>query len=180
MTSGQPKILIAGIGNIFHGDDAFGVELAQRLLRRPQPDGVKVGDFGIRGFDLAYALMDGPEVTILLDATPRGGEPGTLYTIEIDPTAIPASETPEASMEAHGMNPMRVLRMVKTMGEKLNRIVLIGCEPLTLGPEEGALGLSDIVMDAVERAVDLVESLTLEIISELKSHQEMMECQKLK
>ncbi len=184
MSSVQPRILIAGIGNIFHGDDAFGVELAQRLLRRRQPDGVKVVDFGIRGFDLAYALMDGPEVTILLDATPRGGDPGTLYTVEIDPAAIPSSETPEASpvasMEAHGMNPMRVLRMVKTMGEKLNRIVLIGCEPLTLEPEEGALGLSPLVRAAVERAVDVVESLTLEIMSELKPQQEMIECQKLK
>ena len=174
----QPKILIAGIGNIFHGDDAFGVELAQRLLRRRQPDRVKVVDFGIRGFDLAYALMDGPEVTILLDATPRGGVPGTLYTIEIDPTAIPSSETPEASMEAHGMNPMRVLRMVKTMVEKMNRLVLIGCEPLTLGPEEGALGLSPVVAAAVEQAVDIVESLTQKIMSELKPHQEMIACQK--
>ena len=78
------------------------------------------------------------------------------------------------------MNPMRVLRMVKTMGEKLNRIVLMGCEPLTLGPEEGALGLSDVVTAAVEHAVDVVESLTLKIMSELKPHQEMMECQKLK
>jgi hydrogenase maturation protease len=180
MTCEQPRILIAGIGNIFHGDDAFGVELAQRLLQRRQPDGVKVVDFGIRGLDLAYALMDGPEVTFLLDATPRGGEPGTLYTLEIDPAAIPSNETPEVSMEAHGMNPMRVLRMVKTMGEKLNRIVLIGCEPLTLGPEEGTLGLSTVVTAAVERAVDVVESLTLEIMCELKSHQEMIECQKMK
>jgi hydrogenase maturation protease len=172
--------LIAGIGNIFHGDDGFGVELAQRLLQRRQPDRVRVVDFGIRGFDLAYALMDGPKVTILLDATPRGGDPGTLYTMEIDPAAIPSSETPEASMEAHGMNPMRVLRMVKTMGEKLNRIVLIGCEPLTLGPEEGALGLSPVVTAALERAVDVVESLTLNIMSELEPHQEMVECQKLK
>jgi hydrogenase maturation protease len=180
MTIGKPKLLIAGIGNIFHGDDGFGVELAQRLLQRRQPDRVRVVDFGIRGFDLAYALMDGPKVTILLDATPRGGDPGTLYTMEIDPAAIPSSETPEASMEAHGMNPMRVLRMVKTMGEKLNRIVLIGCEPLTLGPEEGALGLSPVVTAALERAVDVVESLTRNIMSELEPHQEMVECQKLK
>ena len=80
----QPSILIAGVGNIFMGDDAFGVEVAQRLSGRQLPDGVRVVDFGIRGFDLGYALMDDQDVTILVDATPRGGDPGTIYTIEPD------------------------------------------------------------------------------------------------
>ena len=83
-------------------------------------------------------------------------------------------------MGAHGMNPMRVLRMVQTMGAKLNRILLVGCEPLTLGPEEGGLGLSAVVLAAVERAVDVVESLTVTIMSELKPYQETIECQKLR
>ncbi len=80
-----PRILIAGIGNIFLGDDAFGSEVARRLAAQPIPDGVRVVDFGIRGFDLAYALIDGYDATILVDATPRGGSPGTLYLIEPDP-----------------------------------------------------------------------------------------------
>ncbi len=82
----KERILIAGIGNIFLGDDAFGVEVVRRLSRsaRKLPDEVRIVDFGIRGFDLAYALMEGYEVAILVDATPRGGVPGTLYTIEPD------------------------------------------------------------------------------------------------
>jgi hydrogenase maturation protease len=173
----RPRILIAGIGNIFHGDDAFGVELAQRLLQGSQRDGVKVVDFGIRGFDLTYALLDGPDVTIFLDATPRGGEPGTLYTIEIDPDAA-SSDGP---MEAHGMNPMRVLQMVKTMGGTLSRVLLVGCEPLTLGTEEeGMLGLSPVVTEAVDRAVDIVEALVSNILSERESEEEVVECHKLR
>jgi hydrogenase maturation protease len=77
-------ILIAGIGNIFLGDDAFGVEVAKRLAGQSFPEGVRVVDFGIRGFDLAYALLEGPDVTILVDACPRGGAPGTVYVIEAD------------------------------------------------------------------------------------------------
>ena len=80
----RPKILVAGIGNIFLGDDAFGVEVARRLSARPQPEAVRVADFGIRGYDLAYALLDGYDTTILIDACPRGDAPGTLYVIEPD------------------------------------------------------------------------------------------------
>src|SRR2546428_8240900 len=83
----QPRLLVAGVGNIFLGDDAFGVEVAQRLLRRPQPEGVRVVDFGIRGLDLTYALLDGCDVAVLIDAVPRGQPPGTLYVIEPDPVA---------------------------------------------------------------------------------------------
>jgi hydrogenase maturation protease len=178
MITQRPNILIAGIGNIFHGDDAFGVELAQRLLRRKQPDGVKVVDFGIRGFDLTYALLDGANVTIFLDATPRGGEPGTLYTIEIDPDI---AECPEGPVEAHGMNPMRVLQMVKTMGGTLNRVLLVGCEPLTLGTEdEGMMGLSAAVTAAVDRGIEIVESLVLKLLRELQPNEEIIECQRLR
>src|SRR5438045_8939975 len=98
-------ILVAGIGNIFLGDDAFGSKVARRLAYRPVPQHVHVVDFGIRGLDLVYALLDGYDAVILIDATPRGGSPGTLYTIEPDLAEL--SKT-SAQLEAHGMDPMRV------------------------------------------------------------------------
>jgi hydrogenase maturation protease len=154
-----PAILIAGIGNIFLGDDAFGVEVVQRLAGRKLPGRVKAIDFGIRGFDLAYALLDGSDVTILVDACPRGGEPGSLYVIEPDLNALGALEAKQAPVDAHSMNPMNVIRMAESMGGDLKRILLVGCEPATLGPEEGQMGLSEIVAAAVDAAVALVESL---------------------
>jgi hydrogenase maturation protease len=157
----SPSVLIAGIGNIFLGDDAFGVEVAQRLAGRKLPERVKVVDFGIRGFDLAYALLDRFDVTILVDACPRGGAPGTLYVIEPD-LNVSAQETAEAgqmTVDAHSMNPMNVIRMAKSMGGELKRILLVGCEPLTLGPEEGAMGLSEPVAAMVEEAANRIESL---------------------
>ena len=161
----QPHILIAGIGNIFLGDDGFGSEVARQLASRRQPDEVRVVDFGIRGFDLAYALLDGYEVTIFLDATPRGGEPGTLYTIEPDLSELAKLDGQSAMVETHGMNPMKVLAMVKAMGGQFKRILLVGCEPETLGPEEGLMGLSEPVEAAVGEAVRLVESLVTEILN---------------
>jgi hydrogenase maturation protease len=156
----SPSILIAGIGNIFLGDDAFGVEVAQRLANRKLPSRVKVVDFGIRGFDLACALLDGFDVTILVDACPRGGTPGTLYVIEPDLNATPQSpETGQVSVDAHSMNPMNVIRMAKSMGGELKRILLVGCEPLTPGPEEGAMGLSEPVAAVVEEAANRIETL---------------------
>jgi hydrogenase maturation protease len=155
----QPSILIAGVGNIFMGDDAFGVEVVRRLLSRELPEGVRVVDFGIRGFDLGYALMDDQDVTILVDATPRGGTPGTIYTIEPNLNELDGLTPGEMTMETHGMNPMKVLAMVKSMGGDPRRILLVGCEPADLGPEEGLMGLSEPVGAAVDEAVAVVESL---------------------
>ena len=157
------KILVAGIGNIFLGDDAFGVEVVTRLARRTLPEEVRVVDFGIRGFDLAYALLDGYDVTILVDACPRGEAPGTLYVVEPDLDALDSPESP-ATIETHGMNPLNVLRLAKTMEKKLNRVLLVGCEPQDLGGEEGKMGLSEPLAAAVERAASLVESLVGKII----------------
>lgn len=154
-----PSILIAGIGNIFLGDDAFGVEVAQRLAGRKLPERVKVIDFGIRGFDLAYALLDGADMTILVDACPRGGEPGTLYVIEPDLNSIDAPGPEQVAADAHSMNPMNVIRLAKSMGGELKRILVVGCEPATLGPEEGQMGLSEPVAAMVEEAARRIESL---------------------
>jgi hydrogenase maturation protease len=163
------SILVAGIGNIFMGDDAFGCEVARRLAGRQLPRGVRVVDFGIRGFDLAYAIMDGPEVTVFVDATPRGGAPGTLYTIEPDLSGLNGAEPGGIMVETHGMNPLKVLGMVKGMGGELKRILLVGCEPETLGGEEGLMGLSEPVERAVDEAVRVVESLVAKILEESRA-----------
>jgi hydrogenase maturation protease len=167
MTS--PRILIACIGNIFLGDDGFGVEVAKQFAGRKLPDGVSVVDFGIRGFDLAYALMDGCDVTIFVDATERGEKPGTLYVIEPDLREFDNLDAHAMAADAHGMNPVKVLGMVKSMGGQFKRILLVGCEPETLGPEEGQMGLSETVQAAVEEAVELIESLVAGILTESSS-----------
>jgi hydrogenase maturation protease len=160
------RILVAGIGNIFLGDDAFGCEVVRRLVERTWPEGVRVVDFGIRGFDLAYALLDGYDVTIFVDATPRGEQPGTLYTIEPELEELNNIEPQAAMVETHGMNPMKVLSMVKSMGGELKRILLVGCEPQTFGPEEGHMGLSEPVAAAVGQAASIVEALVMKVMSE--------------
>jgi len=161
--SQTPTILIAGIGNIFLGDDAFGVEVVQRLSGRKLPARVKAVEFGIRGFDLAYALLDGSDITILVDACPRGGEPGSLYVIEPELNSFDVPDAQQSSVDAHSMNPINVIRMAKAMGGELKRILLVGCEPATLGPEGGQMGLSEPVSSAVDEAVTLVEALITKI-----------------
>ena len=160
-----PVILVAGIGNIFLGDDGFGAEVAQRLSQRTFPEGVRIVDFGIRGLDLAYALTDGPQVTILIDACPRGDAPGTLYVVAPELDSVNSPNGPQIAVDAHAMNPMNVLCMAKSMGAPLQRILLVGCEPATLGAEEGQMGLSEVVENAIERAVTLTESLVTRILN---------------
>ncbi len=128
------------------------------------PDGVRVTDFGIRGFDLAYALLDGYDTTILVDACPRGEAPGTLYVMEPDLVNWEVREKTSA-VEAHSMNPLNVLRLATSMGGQLKQVLLVGCEPETLGPEEGQMGLSETIEAAVADAVKLVESLIHRIIN---------------
>src|SRR5215510_9269236 len=136
------KILIAGIGNIFLGDDGFGCVVAERLARRPLPDGARVIDFGIRGFDLAYALMNGYDATILIDAVPRGGAPSALYLIEPVLNELNEPDTQTMMVESHTMDPMRALSLALSMNNELNRVLLMGCEPTTFNPEEGQMKLS--------------------------------------
>jgi hydrogenase maturation protease len=159
------KILIAGIGNIFLADDGFGVEVANRLSKRVFPPGVRVADFGIRGFDLAYALMEGYETTILVDAYPGEGEPGTLFVLEPDLKGINSAESQQSSIEPHAMNPINVLRSAANMGGQLKQVLVLGCVPATLGPEEGQMGLSEPVAAAVEEAVKLTDSLVTRILA---------------
>jgi hydrogenase maturation protease len=154
-----PRILVAGIGNIFFGDDAFGVEVAQRLARRSLPGNVRVGDFGIRGFDLACALVDGPDVAILVDACPRGAPPGTLHVIEPDLASLDSADGGQPGIEPHGLNPMNVLRLARSMDGRSIRVLVVGCEPETLGGESGRMGLSDSVAAAIDNAISLIESL---------------------
>ena len=148
------RILVAGIGNVFLGDDGFGVALADRLARRELPAGVEVVDYGIRGMDLAYALGDGWETVVLLDATPRGGTPGTLYVIEpeIDPDAV--------AIETHGMDPVKVLAMAQALGSALPRVLVVGCEPRSVA--EGFNDLSEPVRLALDEGARLVDELIRE------------------
>jgi hydrogenase maturation protease len=159
------KILIAGIGNIFLADDGFGVEVALRLARQSFPSGIRVAEFGIRGFDLAYALMEGYETTILVDAYPGEGQPGALFVVEPDLKDLDSPETQQSFIEPHAMNPLNVLRMASTMGGDLKRVLVVGCVPATLGPEEGQLGLSAPVAAAIDDAVKLIDSLVTRILA---------------
>jgi hydrogenase maturation protease len=157
---GQPaplqKILVAGIGNIFLGDDGFGVEVIRRLAEAEFPEGVLVRDFGIRGYDLAYALLDGYDLIILVDAVPRGSPPGTLYVIEPEMDSPPAESR---GLDAHAMNPVSVLQLAKSMGPVSGTVLLVGCEPATLGGDEGEMGLSEAVAAVVDQAATLVKRL---------------------
>ncbi|MCA9072727.1 MAG: hydrogenase maturation protease [Planctomycetaceae bacterium] len=153
----QANILVAGIGNIFLGDDGFGVEVVQQLKRRQIPESVQVIDFGIRGLDLGYALMEDRDGVILIDATLRGGEPGSLYVLEPHLDELPDGEPQALTIEAHSMVPERVLRWVKACKGALPPVRIVGCEPFHLPDADEILhGLSPPVSRVVPNAVELV------------------------
>ena len=156
------RVLVAGVGNIFLGDDGFGVEVVRRLADREVPEGVEVKDFGIRGMDLAYALQDDYEVVILVDATPRGEAPGTVCLIEPE-----IEEDGEMALDTHGMDPVKVIKLSRWLGAKPTRTLVVGCEPqIVMGGEDYdnmLMELSEPVCAGVEEAVKLVESLVEEI-----------------
>jgi hydrogenase maturation protease len=155
------RILVAGVGNIFKGDDGFGVEVAQRLAQKRFPKGVNVVDFGIRGIDLTYALLDGCDAAILVDTAQRGVSPGTVTVIEPDQ---PPGEPEGPLLEPHNLDPAKVLALVAALGGRCRRVLLVACEPATFGDEEmGAMGLSPPVAAAVAEAVNAVERLVNEL-----------------
>ena len=162
------RVLVAGIGNVFLGDDAFGVEVVRRLAGRELPEGVEVADFGIRGMDLAYALQYDYEVVVFVDAIPRGGEPGTVYLIEPE-----IEEDGEVALDTHAMDPVKVIKLARALGARPPRTLVVGCEPQAIVSgedyEEMQMELSEPVRAAVEEAVKLVESLVERINKEVKS-----------
>lgn len=152
-------LLVAGIGNVFLGDDGFGVAVAERLRGQPRREGVTVVDFGIRGIDLAYALED-CDAAILIDTVQRGGEPGTLYVLDLEPSAV------GMDTNMHAMTPDRVLAWIGATHRPIP-LRLVGCEPATFGPEGlGQAGLSPAVRAAVDPAIQIVEALVRELIVE--------------
>ncbi len=156
-----PRILVACIGNIFLGDDGFGVEVARRLVARPLPAGVRVVDFGIRGMDLVYALIEDYDALVFVDAAPRGEPPGTLYLIEPH-----IEQDGEVTLATHGMDPVKVLKLAWALGAKPIRTYLVACEPAVLGSEDDEdvlVELSAPVRAAVDEAVRMVESLPEDI-----------------
>jgi hydrogenase maturation protease len=162
VSAAAPRILVAGIGNVFLGDDGFGVAVADRLSRRELSAGVHVEDFGIRGLDLAYALAD-YDAAVLVDAVPRGEAPGTLYVIE------PDVEAEGIAPEAHGMDPARVLALARELGDVPSRVLIVGCEPASApawDDEDVVAELSEPVRAAIEEAARLVESLVSQLVSE--------------
>jgi hydrogenase maturation protease len=153
--------LVAGIGNVFLSDDAFGVEVVHELSGRALPDGVRVADYGIRGIHLAYDLLEGYDALVLVDAVPMGEPPGTLAVIEPEPASIPPSNSEGGAVltvDAHTMSPDIVLATLAHLGGSVDRIVIVGCQP---GDLEEGIGLSP----AVEAAISAAADLCLEVIS---------------
>jgi hydrogenase maturation protease len=146
------KVLVVGVGNIFLGDDGFGVEVARRLSVMNLPAHVRVADYGIRGLHLAHDLAGaGYALTIMVDATQRGDLPGTVYVVELDESTVDL-----ALLDAHGMQPDVVLGLVRVLGGDPGRVLLVGCEPSVL---EYGMALSPPVEQAVDTAVRVVREL---------------------
>jgi hydrogenase maturation protease len=157
------RVLVAGIGNVFQSDDAFGVEVATLLAARTLPPGVRVEDFGIRGVHLAYELLEGYDGLVMIDAVPMGEPPGTLAVIEPELDAAgaggPAGDV--AVVDAHTMNPDVVLATLRRLGGSVGRILIVGCQPADL---QGGMGLTPAVAAAVEHAAHLCVKLVSEMV----------------
>ena len=158
------RVLLAGIGNIFCGDDAFGCEVVKRLKQAGLPEEATITDFGIRSVDLAYALTDGYDAVVLVDAIPNAGQPGMVYLIEPDLNRLDDGNDP--GLSAHGMNPLTALRMAQRAGGVKGKLLLVGCEPSVLDDPDGSMELSEPVRDAVPRAVEMIRSLVTDLLSE--------------
>jgi hydrogenase maturation protease len=159
------RTLVAGVGNVFQGDDAFGVEVIKLLAGGPRPAGVEIADFGIRGVHLVYELLNGCDLFVLVDAAQRGYEPGTVTVLEVGPADGAA---PTAVMDAHGLEPDAVFAMLDSMGSRPGRSLVVACEPADVSP---GMGLSPQVQAALPHAVRAVEEILDQIQQEEGAHE---------
>ena len=157
------RTLVAGIGNIFFGDDGFGVAVAERLAREPMPAGARVEDFGIRGVHLAYELLDGYDALVLVDAIALDDDPpGTLALLEIDAPDRSSAPTDLATpvVDAHTMSPDVVLGLLAGLGGTVGHVYVVGCQPGTL---DDGIGLSASVAASVDAAARMVHDLLADV-----------------
>jgi hydrogenase maturation protease len=149
------RILVAGVGNVFLRDDAFGVEVVRLLAERPQPPGVQIRDFGIRGVHLVYELLNGYDLFVLIDAAPRGQAPGTVTVLEVD---LPGPDDPGAQpvIDAHSLTPDAIFGLLSSLGGHPGRSLVVACEPAEI---DAGMGLSDPVREALPHAVRAVEEI---------------------
>lgn len=160
---GRPskQILVAGVGNAWLQDDAFGGEVARRLEAEGVPEGVTVMDFGTGGLDLAYELIRGYDALLLLDASRQGGEPGTLYVMEPHREEFAGALEDGDSIDPHDMNPQTMLRFVNAIGGWPGKVLVIACEPGDV--ETPGFGLTPPVAAAVETATTFVRRTIAEL-----------------
>jgi len=155
--TGTGRTLVAGVGNVFLGDDGFGVEVARLLAQRPPQEGVEIADFGIRGVHLVYELLDGCDLFVLIDAAPLGHAPGTVTVLEVEPNdAGPGAPV----MDGHGLSPDDLFAMLATMGGRPGRSLLVACEPADVS---AGMALSEPVRAALPHAVRAVEEILSQI-----------------
>src|ERR1700722_3785244 len=146
------RILVAGVGNVFLRDDAFGVEVVRLLTERPQPPGVQIKDYGIRGVHLVYELLDGYDLFVLVDAAPRGEAPGTVTVLEVE---LPSPEA-QPVIDAHSLTPDAIFGLLSSLGGHSGRNLVVACEPAEV---DAGMGLSDPVREALPHAVRAVEEI---------------------
>src|SRR5271170_563401 len=146
------RILVAGVGNVFLCDDAFGVEVVRLLAERPQPPGVQIRDYGIRGVHLVYELLDGYDLLVLVDAAPRGEAPGTVSVLEVE---LPSPDA-QPVIDAHSLTPDAIFGLLSSLGGGPGRSLVVACEPAEV---DAGMGLSDPVREALPHAVRAVEEI---------------------
>jgi hydrogenase maturation protease len=162
----RKRVMIAGVGNMFMQDDGFGSAVIKKMLHKNFPEGVEIKDFGTGGLKLAYDLMRGYDGLILLDASTRGEKPGTLYVIEPNQDDINPDLQQGGPIDPHGADPATVLRFVKSIGSWPAKVVIVACEPESVGDFE--IGLSAPVMAAIDKAIEMVDEIVKDIYSEKK------------
>ncbi|BBZ48637.1 hydrogenase maturation protease [Mycobacterium heidelbergense] len=146
------RILVAGIGNIFLGDDGFGSEVVRNAEIAQDDSAVRVTDYGISGMHLAYDLLEEWDTLVLVDAVPSRGNPGTLHVFQADHESGPGA----TGLDGHGMDPAAVFASLRALGGRPPYTVVVGCEA---GSVEEGIGLTEPVAKAVPRAARAVEEI---------------------
>jgi hydrogenase maturation protease len=160
------RTLVAGVGNVFLGDDAFGVEVVRLLGEQPREDGVEIRDFGIRGVHLAYELLNGCDLFVLIDAAPRGEKPGTVTVVDVELPDRASLTSPV--IDAHSLTPDSIFALLVSLGGRPGRSLLVACEPADVS---AGMGLSEPVTEALPHAVRAVQEILAQATADTPDEQ---------
>jgi hydrogenase maturation protease len=143
------KTLVVGVGNLLRCDDGVGIHVVDRL--NEVASYIDTLDVALGSIEILEA-MKGRDRVFIVDAIQAGGEPGTIYRVNLS-----GGEEPPRITHSHGVDLLTTLRLGDSLfpGQMPREMILLAVEA------EDVTTLSESCTSKVQAAIEKVVEIIL-------------------